>query len=165
MLREGFISGEVLDVGCGVGDNSIFLAEKGLKVVGIDYVGKAIQIAKSKALKAHVSVEFLKGNALKLEELNKTFDTVIDSGLFHTFSDVERLKFKKSLEAILKKGGNYIMLCFSNLEKGSYGPRRIKKEEIRNLFRDNWSIQDIRPEIFESTWGKAKGWLSIIKKL
>ena len=165
VLKEGFISGDVLDVGCGVGDNSIFLAKKGFKVVGIDFVDEAIQLAKSKALDANVKIEFIVKNALQLEALGRAFDTIIDSGLFHTFSNIQRVSFIASLKNVLKIGGIYIMMCFSELEKGNYGPRRISKEEIKKLFKDYWEIQEIRPEIFESNWGNAKAWLSLIRRI
>jgi cyclopropane fatty-acyl-phospholipid synthase-like methyltransferase len=111
-------------------------------------------------------VQFLVLNALDLSRLNRKFDTATDSGLFHTLSDEDRPVFVDNLAAILSPAGNYFMLCFSELEPGGYGPRRITEREIQDSFRDGWSINYIRPAIFESRF-RAQGsraWLSSISK-
>jgi cyclopropane fatty-acyl-phospholipid synthase-like methyltransferase len=111
-------------------------------------------------------VHFLVLNALDLTRLNRKFDTATDSGLFHTLSDEDRPVFVDNLAAILSPGGKYFMLCFSELEPAGYGPRRITKREIQDIFRDGWSINYIRPAIFESRT-RAEGpraWLSSISK-
>ena len=105
-------------------------------------------------------------NALDLGRLNRKFDTVTDSGFFHTLSDEDRPVFVNNLAAILPPAGKYFMLCFSELEPGGYGPRRITKREIQESFRDGWSINYIRPAVFESHT-RAEGpraWLSSISK-
>ena len=105
-------------------------------------------------------------DALDLSKLNRKFDTATDSGLFHTLSDEDRPLFVDTLAAILSPVGNYFMLCFSDLEPAGYGPRRISKREIQDSFSDGWSINYIRPAIFESRT-RAEGpraWLSSIAK-
>jgi cyclopropane fatty-acyl-phospholipid synthase-like methyltransferase len=105
-------------------------------------------------------------DALNLSRLNRKFDIATDSGLFHTLSDEDRPVFVDNLAAILSPGGKYFMLCFSELEPGGYGPRRITQVEIRESFRDGWSINYIREAVFESRT-RAEGpraWLSSISK-
>ena len=104
------------------------------------------------------------GNVFQLKELQLKVDTVIDSGLFHTLNDKERITFLDNLSSVLKQGGTYIMLCFSDKVTGYYGPRRISKKEIEELFRDEWEILEIRSEQMESTFSMVEAWLSIIKK-
>ncbi|HVP93743.1 MAG TPA: class I SAM-dependent methyltransferase, partial [Methanoregulaceae archaeon] len=98
--------------------------------------------------------------------LNRNFDVAIDSGLFHTLSDDDRPVFVKNLATILPPGGKYFMLCFSDLEPGGYGPRRVTKKEIQDSFRDGWFINYIRPAIFESRFRSegSRAWLSSISK-
>lgn len=93
LVRDGEIRpGRVLDVGCGTGENALMLARNGCDVTGIDIVEHAIEIARSKSAKRHIEARFVVGNALDLDQRfgEGTFDTVIDSGLFHALSDEDR---------------------------------------------------------------------------
>jgi 2-polyprenyl-3-methyl-5-hydroxy-6-metoxy-1,4-benzoquinol methylase len=166
LVRGGEITGSILDIGCGTGEHALFFAGEGYEVWGIDSAPLAIQKAKEKAAERGLHVHFLVQNALDLSRLSRTFDTVTDSGLFHTLSDEDRPVFVDNLAAILSPGGKYFMLCFSELEPDGYGPRRITKKEIQDNFRDGWSINYIKPAIFESRF-RAEGpraWLSSISK-
>ena len=166
LVRRGEITGSVLDIGCGTGEHALFFAGEGYEVWGIDSAPLAIQKAQEKAAERGLSVNFLVLNTLDLGRLNRTFDTVTDSGLFHTLSDEDRPVFVNNLAAILSPAGKYFMLCFSELEPVGYGPRSITKREIQESFRDGWSINYIRPAIFESRT-RAEGpraWLSSISK-
>jgi cyclopropane fatty-acyl-phospholipid synthase-like methyltransferase len=166
LVRRGEITGSVLDIGCGTGEHALFFAHEGYEVCGIDSAPLAIQKAREKADGRGLQVDFLVLNALDLSRLNRKFDTATDSGLFHTLSDEDRPVFLDNLAAILSPAGKYFMLCFSELEPGGYGPRRITKREIQDSFREGWSINYIRPAIFESRT-RAEGpraWLSSISK-
>jgi cyclopropane fatty-acyl-phospholipid synthase-like methyltransferase len=166
LVRRGEITGSVLDIGCGTGEHALFFAHEGYEVLGIDSAPLAIQKAREKAAGRGLPVHFCVLNALDLSRLNRKFDTATDSGLFHTLSDEDRPLFVDTLAAILSPAGKYFMLCFSDLEPGGYGPRRITKREIQESFRDGWSINYIRPAIFESRT-RAEGpraWLSSISK-
>ncbi|MDD1668597.1 MAG: SAM-dependent methyltransferase, partial [Methanomicrobiales archaeon] len=105
-------------------------------------------------------------DALDLSRLDRKFDAATDSGLFHTLSDEDRPVFVDNLAAILSPAGNYFMLCFSELEPGGYGPRRISQREIQESFRDGWTINYIRPATFESRTRVEgpRAWLSSISK-
>jgi cyclopropane fatty-acyl-phospholipid synthase-like methyltransferase len=166
LVRRGEISGSVLDIGCGTGENALFFAGEGHEVWGIDSSPQAIQKAREKASGRGLPIYFLVQNVLDLTRLNRKFDTATDSGFFHTLSDEDRPVFVKNLAAILSPAGRYFMLCFSDLEPGEYGPRRITQREIRESFRDGWTIHYIRPAIFESHT-RAEGsraWFSSISR-
>lgn len=110
---------------------------------------------------------FLVQDTLHLDQIGRTFDTVIDSGFFHTLSDPDRPRFVRNLSVVLKPGGTYFMLAFSDLEPAGYGPRRIAKREIMDAFSDGWRINWIRAAVFEShprTEG-SHAWLSSIIKV
>jgi 2-polyprenyl-3-methyl-5-hydroxy-6-metoxy-1,4-benzoquinol methylase len=164
--ESGEITGDVLDVGCGTGDNALYLAGRGHYVWAVDAVPAAIESARKKAEGRGLTATFMVKDALHLHEIGRTFDTVIDSGLFHTLSDSDRPRFVWNLTTVLKPGGSYFMLAFSDLEPAGYGPRRITRQEIRDTFSDGWEIRLIRPAIFESNTRPdgSKAWISSIAR-
>ena len=164
----GELTGHILDIGCGTGENSLFFAEKGYKVTGIDFSPKAIQIAKQKATERGLKVEFFVYDALNLISLKRTFDTAIDCGLFHTFSDPGRETYIKNKATVLKKNSKFFVLCFSDKGQNLFGgPRRISKDEINMSFKDNWEILSIKESFFETQLSNTKNhaWLATIKKI
>lgn len=168
LLEEsGEITGAVLDAGCGTGDNALYLAGRGHEVWGVDSAPAAIATARKKAEERGLAVSFLVMDTQKLDEIGRTFDTVIDSGLFHTLSDAERPVFVRNLSVVLEPGGHYFMLAFSELEPGGYGPRRVTQQEIRAAFSGGWRVDGIRAAVFESRT-RAEGshaWMSSITKI
>jgi len=167
LAEDGEISGRVLDVGCGTGENALYLASLGFEVWGIDSAPRAINKAKEKARKSGLPVNFLLCDIFKLQLLQNKFHTIIDCGLFHGFTDDERPIFVESLTSAIYPDGKYFMLCFSEHEPGSYGPRRVTQAEIRAAFCKGWKINYIREAEFESTFGAegVKAWLSSITRL
>jgi 2-polyprenyl-3-methyl-5-hydroxy-6-metoxy-1,4-benzoquinol methylase len=87
LAADGEISGTVLDAGCGKGENELYLGSLGFGVWGVDAAPSAIKKAEEKAKESEISVNFLVCDALKLQLLQNKFNTVIDCGLFHVFSD------------------------------------------------------------------------------
>jgi cyclopropane fatty-acyl-phospholipid synthase-like methyltransferase len=164
LAQSGQIAGLVLDVGCGTGENVLYLASQGYEAVGIDGAVAAIRKARAKAKARGLNPRLDVADALNLPIPRQLFDTVIDSGLFHVFSDEERERFRTSLAGVIRPGGTYFMMCFSEHEPGDWGPRRVTQAEIRSTFADGWHINDIQRSAFETTGGQAHAWLSSISR-
>ncbi len=165
LADAGALNGRVLDVGCGTGEHALLAAKLGLDAVGIDTAGTAIAIAHRKARERGLAVRFVRANALQLESLGDTFDTVLDCGLFHVFSDEDRQRFVASLSAVVRPGGRYFMLCFSERQPGDAGPRRVTQAEIRTSFKGAWSVDSIEPATIEVTTGPAVlAWLASLTR-
>lgn len=167
LVDTGAIGGTVLDIGCGTGENALYAASRGLDVVGVDAAPTAIERARTKATERDIAVVFLVADALALDGLGRTFDVAIDTGLFHTFSDVDRMGFERSLHAALRPGARYFLLCFNEHEPGEMGPRRVTEREIRETFARRWTVDSIVEERF-ATGGRAGGaraWLASLTRV
>jgi len=165
--ERGEISGRVLDIGCGLGETTIFLAQKGYDVRGIDLVPAAIDKARSNALEKGLHDLFFVHDALRLDELTDRFDTLIDVGLFHTLSEKDRHRYEPSVYSVLKESGRLFMLCFSSLHTGFLGPRRISESAIYDLFAPSWKIEYIRQTRYLARFprGGADAWLVCMTRL
>lgn len=165
--EAGQIRDPVLDVGCGTGENAIYLASRGHDVWGIDGSPTAILKAGEKAARRGSSAHFVHGSALDLGALEGTYNTVIDSGFFHTLTDTHRTAFDESLKEVLPEGGGYFMMCFSEHEPSDGGPRRLTQSEIRLAFSKGWRVASIEASRFEDTFhrGGAQAWLAHIVRV
>ncbi len=147
--REELKPGRVLDVGCGTGENALFLAQNGFTVTGIDLAREAIRAAKAKASQRNLLVQFEVRDALATGFENGQFDSVIDSGLFHTFTDEFRPLYVGEIARILRRSDTYFMLCFSDKEPTDWGgPRRVSRAEVEASFSPRFEIRYIRDAFF-----------------
>ena len=167
------ISGAVLDAGCGTGDTALFLAGRGCQVTGIDFLEEPIRRAKHKAAERGLSVTFLVKDALTLKDWSERFDNVIDSGLFHVLSDEGRRRYVEGLATVLKRGGRLFLMCFSDEEPGTQGPRRVSKMELHDAFGEGWAVESVEPvrvevspdlKDFSFSEGGPKAWFAVVRR-
>jgi cyclopropane fatty-acyl-phospholipid synthase-like methyltransferase len=167
------ITGRVLDAGCGTGDTALFLAGRGCQITGMDFLDEPIRRAQRKAAERGVSATFLVKDAMTLKDWSDRFDNVVDSGLFHVFSDDDRLRYVKGLATVLKPGGRLFLLCFSDEEPGDEGPRRASKKELHAAFADGWRVEsiepvqiEVRPDLKDMQFseGGPKAWFAVVRR-
>ena len=140
ILREEKIKEcKVLDIGCGSGTNSIFLAKNGFDVVGVDISPTAIEIAKKRAEDAGVKVEFLVANAYALKFAKNSFDFVFDRGCFHHIPVEYRGKYVKQNHLLLAEKGKYYLHAFSD-RNGWHQENLFSLEKIKSYFGDYFKI-------------------------
>jgi cyclopropane fatty-acyl-phospholipid synthase-like methyltransferase len=165
------VKGSVLDAGCGTGDSALFFASRGHPVTGFDFLEEPIRRAQRKAAQRGLSVTFLVKDAMTLQDWSERFDSVIDCGLFHTFSDSDRRTYVAGLLTILKPGGKVFLMCFSDEEPEGQGPRRISQKELRDAFGQGWAVESIKPAQFEIipevkdfSEGGPKAWFAEVRR-
>ncbi|MCW2539518.1 MAG: Methyltransferase type 11 [Frankiales bacterium] len=149
LADAGTLTGALLDAGCGTGEHTILAALHGARAVGIDVSPRAVGVARRKAAERGIDTSFRVHDALHLDTLDETFDTIIDSGLFHVFDDAARIHYVTALHSALRPGGHLHLMCFSDREPGYWGPRRVTEGELRAAFDSGWRIESLAPDRFD----------------
>jgi SAM-dependent methyltransferase len=156
----GFVSGSVLDLGCGKGGNALFLAERGYAVAGIDLVPAAIGAARRLAARRGLPVSFSVGDVFDLHEAER-YDTLVDFGLLHRFREGMAEAYLHKVASLANEGGRLLFQCFSDRAPGWAGlaPRRFAEADLRNLFAGEWDLRQLDRAEFRLKWGgSAPAW-------
>ena len=168
LADRGLLSGRLLDAGCGTGEHALLAAARGAEAMGVDISPRAIAKARDKAAERGLPARFEVADVLSLEQLGMTFDTVIDSGVFHVFDDQDRARYVTSLGSVLRPDGCCYLMCFSDREPAGYGPRRVSQDELRAAFSDGWTVASIEADTFEVNPGMpaptAQAWLATVRR-
>jgi SAM-dependent methyltransferase len=147
----GGFSGEVLDIGCGLGDNAIYLASRGHAVTGLDGSAAAIDEARRRAAAAGVSVTFDVADATNLTGYDGRFDTVVDSALYHCLDERGRQAYIAGLYRATRPGARLHLSCFSDGNvNGVIAPLgSVPEAELRdNLTANGWRIDFLGPTVY-----------------
>lgn len=136
---NALMPGRALDLGCGTGTNSLYLARHGWQVVGVDLAATAIRQARRKAKKAGLSVEFHTADVTRLDFLQPPFDLALDIGCFHALDAEGWTRYRDQLGRLLGLGACFMLYAF--------GPRRgrlmdmgITPDEVRRLFEPDFEV-------------------------
>ncbi|MEV6560179.1 class I SAM-dependent methyltransferase [Nocardia sp. NPDC051756] len=147
VAAEGGFAGAVLDVGCGSGENTLYVASLGFSVLGVDVAETALAIAREHAVERGIEVEFAVADAFRLERLARKFGTLLDCGMFHTCDKDERPGYVASLASATEQGGTLYVLCFSDVGPDA-GPHPVGRDELGGVFEasDKWNVVAIEPD-------------------
>lgn len=168
LAEEGRLTGRVLDVGCGTGEHTLLAAGHGADATGIDIAPTAIARARAKASARGLAARFEVADVLALDRHGLTADTVIDSGVFHVFDIADRDRYVAGLASVLRPGGACYLMCFSDRQPGTWGPHRIREDELRAAFSDCWTVDSVTADTFDinpvNGETKIQAWLAAITR-
>ena len=104
--------GRCLDLGCGEGDNSVFLALHGFDVTGVDFAPAALEKARAKAAAAGAVVRFIEDDLTRMDHVRGPFDLLVDYGSFDDLSGPDRDAYVRAVVPLVRRGGDYMLWCF-----------------------------------------------------
>jgi SAM-dependent methyltransferase len=169
LAASGAFAGKVLDAGCGSGENALLVASSGLPVLGVDVADTALEMARRAAAARSIVAEFMVADALHLDRLGRTFDSVMDCGLFHTFDGDERRDYVASLSSVTEPGATLHVLCFGDSEPGpGVGPHPVSRDELETAFQGGgWDLVSIIPERIETRFAAdgVPAWLATAERV
>ncbi|MEZ4590338.1 MAG: class I SAM-dependent methyltransferase [Chloroflexota bacterium] len=138
-MAESVPPGQALDLGCGYGRTSIYLAQQGWRVDGVDFVPQAIAGAQKRADEANVgaSVQFHVGSVADLHFLAGPYDLAIDIGCMHSLSQPLLEAYRDGLLRLLRPGALYLLFAHLRDEEPEDAPYRwVTEEYLRSLLAD-----------------------------
>lgn len=168
VASNGGFTGTVLDAGCGTGEHALLAASLGHRTLGVDLAETAIELARAKAADRGIDAEFAVADAFELDRTERSFDTVLDCGLFHTCDEDERPKYVASVASVTNTGGTLYVLCFSD-DAPDIGPHPIRADELRAAFdrASGWEVAALEPERIQTTFMQTgvPAWFATMRRL
>ncbi|QNP75142.1 class I SAM-dependent methyltransferase [Streptomyces roseirectus] len=147
LIDAGAFHGDVLDAGCGEAATSLYLAERGFTVVGLDQSPAAIDLARRAAEQRGLSgTRFDVADITSFTGYDDRFGTVVDSTLFHSMPVESRPAYQQSIVRAAAPGASYFVLAFDAASIPHRGPLNpVTADELRDAVAPYWSIDEIRP--------------------
>jgi SAM-dependent methyltransferase len=132
--------GAALDLGCGTGDSSIYLAKNGWRVTGVDFVARAVDKARAKAEANKVAVNFVRADVTRLssEGIGSTFGLIVDNGCLHGMSPDDRDAYVREVTAVAAPDARLLLVEF--VPGGTYGVPGIDPDEVKRRFAADWTL-------------------------
>jgi len=133
--------GRAIDLGCGMGRYTIYLAQHGWKATGVDSVERALREARRRATGHGVAVDFVHGDVTRLDHLGISgpFDFLLDSGCFHHMSENDRRRYSEGLTRVAAPHSELLLFVFGR-RRLYPGPRGAEREDIERSFSPAWTI-------------------------
>jgi ubiquinone/menaquinone biosynthesis C-methylase UbiE len=164
LLASGIVGkGPVLDLGCGAGVETMFLAETGLRASGIDVSEKAIELAKFSAKRRRLRIDFRIGTVLDLPYPDKKFVFLNDRGCLHNLDLDEWTGYAFEAARVAKPSAYFLLRGASNKE--SHGQfTYLTEKRLKNYFSDHFAIGIPKHYLMLSDAGTLRSMVAILRR-
>jgi 2-polyprenyl-3-methyl-5-hydroxy-6-metoxy-1,4-benzoquinol methylase len=149
IVKSRSTPGTVLDIGCGSGVDSVYLAEQGWDVTAMDFALDALDMTRARAEHAGVTMNYLQADAVT-HNLPKKFDIVVDAGVLHNMKRARHEAYKQQLMNWLSDDGDLVLVHFEKRHTTDWrpiGPRRVSRENIKKFFAPEMIEKDFHQHI------------------
>ena len=132
--------GAALELGCGTGDSSIYLAQHGWRVTGVDFVSKALDRARAKAAARRVAVNFVQADVTRLHSagVGSDFSLIVDNGCLHGMTDDERAGYARAVTAVAGCDARLLIVAFT--PGATIAVRGIAQSEVERRLAPDWAL-------------------------
>jgi ubiquinone/menaquinone biosynthesis C-methylase UbiE len=133
-------AGSALELGCGTGDCSIYLAQHGWNVTAVDFVAKPLERARAKAAAAGAAVDFVQADVTQLSRagIGANFELIVDNGCLHNMSDADRAAYVREISTVAAPGARLLIVAF--VPGGRVGVRGVDHAEMERRFTPDWTL-------------------------
>jgi SAM-dependent methyltransferase len=161
--------GRAIDLGCGTGDNAIFLTQHGFEVTALDFAPAAIATAKAKARQAGLDVDFVVDDLTRLSTVSGQFDLLVDYGTFDDLSVRQRAAYVRQIVPLAKPGAKFLLWCFQweprLWERAAtailpFGNLALRPGEAQRWFANAFHIEQVAGQTGLSSW--PRGWATYL---
>jgi len=160
LVKQDNTRGRALDLGCGTGTNSIYLAEQGFKVTGVDFVPRAVELARGKAARAGAAIDLRVADVTQLDFLHDPFDLALDVGCFHGLSMDARARYVAGLTRLMRPGGRFLLFAFDRPAfPENYG---VLPAEVERLFSTGWNLARAQHLTYRN--GRPASWYWFVRR-
>jgi SAM-dependent methyltransferase len=146
-------AGRALELGCGTGIDSVYLATRGWDITAVDMVPKALAAARRGASTAGVTPRFIEGDVTRLPDLGvgDGYDLVLDFGCFHTLPEDRRPAYVAGVSGAAARGATLLLYGFKRPPKAAPVHAGVTADEVRRRFCDiGWNLIDAGPTSVET---------------
>jgi len=141
--------GRALDIGCGAGTYSLYMARRGYSVTAVDFMPKAVEMTRQRAKEAGADVEAVQADILSWQP-DGAFDVILDVGCLHSLAQADRLRYRDQILRWLAPGGDFVLIhCGSRgwWDRWPIGPGRVAREKVESLFAPELQPADYSAEL------------------
>ena len=141
-------TGSALDVGCGAGTFSLYMAEGGYAVTAVDFMPQAVAMLKQRAAEANLNIDAIQADIGQWEAPGK-FDVVLDVGCLHTPGTIAPAVYRQQLLKWLAPGGDFVLLHFGRRgwwDRWPIGPSRVYTDTVISWFEPELELVEYVPE-------------------
>jgi len=144
--------GRALDIGCGAGTDSVFLASQGWEVTSLDFMPKALEYTQQRARAAGVRVNPVEADITQWQP-DGAYDLVLDHGLLHNMDPVRYPAYRQTVLAALAPAADFVLLHWHprwpGQANGRMGPTRVGRDDIKAFFAPELQERFFAAEEFE----------------
>jgi len=143
-LDQRMTPGNALDIGCGAGTYSLYMAGRGYAVTAIDFMPQAVEMTRRRAADAQYDIDVVEVD-LRTWVTDKRFDVILDVGCLHSLAPRDRSVYRKQLLRWLAPGGDFVLTHWHSRgwwDRWPIGPRRVARRDVERFFAPELTLED-----------------------